>query len=661
MDLLANGTACLVWSSPLTANARRPMRYIDLMGGQKPHLLVRSTNNLGAETRVQYAPSTKFYVADKLAGTPWVTRLPFPVHVVEQVQTYDYISRNLFITRYSYHHGYFDGVEREFRGFSRVDQYDTEEFATLTDSNAFPQPVNVDAASNVPPVCTKTWFHTGAFFGEARISKYLEQEYYVDAGLAGAQFNDTVLPTTILLPDGSRIPYDLSGEEMREACRALRGSILRQEIYALDQTEASGRPYSVSERNYTLEVFQPQGPNLYGVFLAHARETIDAHYERKLYKIVGPPAQEAADPRVMHALTLAVDPFGNVLQSVAAGYGRRFPDPALALTDQALQSATLSTYTENSYTNPVLSTDSYRTPLPAEASTYELIQVQPAAPLPGTTNLFTFEELQTAVKAAGDGTHEIAYENLHPIGLNAGEPYRRNLARRRTFYRPDDMGAAAGDPRALLALGKLESLALPGTSYKLTFTPGLISQVYQRGGGPLLSAAVLSSVTGDGGGYVNLDGDGNWWAPSGRMFYLDTPPASPQERNQALQHFFLPRRFEDPFGNATQVDYDPPHDLLPTADHRRRRQPGYGRERLSRARAGDHHRSQRESDRCEFRCPRTGGRYRCHGQDHRDAGRSALGIFRGPAARTNRRFLQCPRPSHGGGASAWQRHQPRGL
>lgn len=39
-DLKGNGTACLVWSSPLAADVRRPMRYIDLMGGQKPHLLV---------------------------------------------------------------------------------------------------------------------------------------------------------------------------------------------------------------------------------------------------------------------------------------------------------------------------------------------------------------------------------------------------------------------------------------------------------------------------------------------------------------------------------------------------------------------------------------------------------------------------------------------
>ena len=58
VDLLGNGTACLVWSSSLPGDARRPMRYVNLMGSQKPHLLIKSRNNLGAETEVHYAPST---------------------------------------------------------------------------------------------------------------------------------------------------------------------------------------------------------------------------------------------------------------------------------------------------------------------------------------------------------------------------------------------------------------------------------------------------------------------------------------------------------------------------------------------------------------------------------------------------------------------------
>ena len=211
-------------------------------------------------------------------------------------------------------------------------------------SSDFPQPVNIDAASNVPPVCTKTWFHTGAFFGEAAISKHLEHEYYSEgdasdaiAGLtrrnsSSMLLDDTVLPTTILLPDGTRIAYDLSGEEMREACRALRGSILRQEVYALDGTDASDRPYSVSERNYTIEVFQPQGPNRYGVFFAHPRETIDFHYERKLFKVVG---NTLADPKRRHRRQergrseshACVHAGGRSLRKRAAIRGRRLRTP----------------------------------------------------------------------------------------------------------------------------------------------------------------------------------------------------------------------------------------------------------------------------------------------------------------------------------------------
>src|SRR5262249_22292364 len=161
---------------------------------------------------------------------------------------------------------------------------------------SFPQPDNQDAAYSVPPVCTKTWFHTGAYFGESVVSKQFEKEYYDEgddsdaiAGLSTAEqesllLDDTVLPGAVLLADGSRLPWDFSPDEMREACRALRGSILRQEIYAFDGSDASDRPYSVSERNYTIEVLQPRGDNLYAVFFAHARETIDYHYERTLYK-----------------------------------------------------------------------------------------------------------------------------------------------------------------------------------------------------------------------------------------------------------------------------------------------------------------------------------------------------------------------------------------
>jgi hypothetical protein len=171
VDLLGNGTACLVWSSPLPGDAGRQMRYVQLMK-EKPHLLIGMVNNCGAETRVRYAPSTRFYLNDKAAGKPWITKLPFLVHVVEQVEIYDYISRNHFITRYAYHHGYFDGLEREFRGFGMVEQWDTQTLAGLTVDGGFPLGDNINDASHVPPVHTKTWFHTGVYLGADRVSKF---------------------------------------------------------------------------------------------------------------------------------------------------------------------------------------------------------------------------------------------------------------------------------------------------------------------------------------------------------------------------------------------------------------------------------------------------------------------------------------------------------
>ena len=374
------------------------------------------------------------------------------------------------------------------------------------------------------------------------------------------RLDDTVLPTTILLPDSTRLNVDLSPEELREACRALRGSVLRQEIYALDGSDASAQPYSASERNYTIEALQPQGPNRYAVFFTHDRETIDFHYERKLFEVSG---TAVADPRVTHAFTLAVDSFGNVLQSAAVGYGRRYHDTTLASADQAKQSATLSTCGVTAYTNAVLLDDSYRTPLPVQSISYQLLQVQPTSALPGVTDLFTFAEITGQIQSASDGNHDIEYQNLNPPGLTPGQPYRRLLKCARTYYRPDDMGAAANDVKALLPLGVLQSLALPGCGYTLAFTPDLISQVYQRSATALLPTppGVFGSIAADGGGYVDLDQNSNWWIPLSRIYFSPSLATPQVEFVQAVSDFFLPRRAEDPFGNIASLDYDP-HNLL---------------------------------------------------------------------------------------------------
>jgi hypothetical protein len=216
-DLLGNGTACLVWSSPLP-NARRPMRYIDLMGGQKPHLLTRTVNNLGADTTVQYAPSTKFYLNDKYAGKPWITKLPFPVHCVEKVTVTDKWRHTKFSTKYSYHHGYFDGVEREFRGFGRVEQVDVESFGVFSAGNVDSPYITSDHNLYQPPVKTITWFHTGAALDRRRILTQFQREYFPNSLAASPGYSALLTgfnEKTLSEPD-LELP-DLSAGEWREA------------------------------------------------------------------------------------------------------------------------------------------------------------------------------------------------------------------------------------------------------------------------------------------------------------------------------------------------------------------------------------------------------------------------------------------------------------
>jgi Salmonella virulence plasmid 65kDa B protein/Insecticide toxin TcdB middle/N-terminal region len=217
-DLLGNGTACLVWSSSIPAATGNPLRYVDLMGGTKPHLLVATANNLGSETHVEYASSTASYLADLEAGRPWITRLPFPVHVVRRVESVDRVSGSRFVTRYAYHHGYFDPHEREFRGFAMVEQRDTEQYADLVRAGPLE---NESEASHVPPVLTRTWYHTGAFRDRDHISDHLADEYYREPGLRDAEARAQLLPDTVL-------PPELDAETQREACRALKGAMLRQ-------------------------------------------------------------------------------------------------------------------------------------------------------------------------------------------------------------------------------------------------------------------------------------------------------------------------------------------------------------------------------------------------------------------------------------------------
>jgi RHS repeat-associated protein len=513
-DLHANGTACLVWSSPLTAEAGRQLRYLDLMGPDKPHLLTKITNNLGSEIDITYASSVKFYLADQRAGRDWATTLPFPVHVIERVETHDVIGGNHTATVYAYHHGFYDGVEREFRGFGMVEQWD-----------GIPAgPSSSDIPTTVPSL-TRTWYHTGAY-GE-------------DADALEAHYAASYWPgdPDLRLAD-SLIPTGPTPEDRREAVRALKGSILRQEISGTD----SEIPYTVTERNYAVQLLQPRGDQPHAVCFTRSAETVNAHYERRTYTVEDQPV---TDPRVTHELVIDCDAYGNVLTGATVAYGRRHPDAGI---DDALDAATRAairltqttlqaTVTASAFTNAVDTATDYRLPLPAEVRTFELRGLAPAG-----TALCAIDEVRDAFAAAP----VLPYETTPEDGASC-----RLVEHTRMLYRSDDLAGP-------LPPGKMQAKGLVHESYRLAFTAGLLADTYTREGVSLLTES-LTDLAAEGG-YIQDSGD--WWIPSGRLLYSPAPTDTAElELGHATRHFYTVCRHVDQFAGVAVARYDD-YDLL---------------------------------------------------------------------------------------------------
>lgn len=515
-DVFGTGTATLLWSHDFVGPPEGNLKALDFCGGVKPYVLTGIDNNMGATTQVTYAPSTRYFLEDQANGTPWITTLPFPVQVVDRVETIDHVSRTKRVGIYKYHHGHYDGREREFCGFGRVDQFDTEFFndAAPTDPNGS------SAAYHVPPVETRSWFHTGVYF-DTRGSQPFD---YRDLTERFRQEYDQ--------QDGQAVPLDehdvAIGDAPPEAYRALRGAALRSEVYAHDGSGKAGRPYQAVESRYRVTQLQPKLDNQHAVVFSHVLESLTYHYERN-----------PADPRINHALTLEVDAFGNPLKTLAIGYGRRQADAALPTqADRDRQTQTLITYTESRYTpaidDPRSSPDTHHAPAPSETLTHELTGFAPTA---ADAQRFSYAEWVIDDFARIDGAQTIAYEEQ----ATRTAEQKRLIEHARTYYRKDDL-------TGLLPLGTLEPLALPGENHRLAFTDGLVDRIY----GNRVEDTMLAEAR-----YVRGEDEQTWWIPSGRVFLSPSSTDTPeQERAFAQQHFFAAYRSLDPFGNMSFTGRD---------------------------------------------------------------------------------------------------------
>ena len=123
-DLNGNGTSDLIYAD---SQATPHIRAVDLgqliSGNLGPNLLTAISNGIGRVMLVGYASSTSFRVQDLAAGNPWPDPLPFPVQVVAAVTNLDSLGHQ-YVTQYGYHNGYYDPVQKQFRGFGGADQTD---------------------------------------------------------------------------------------------------------------------------------------------------------------------------------------------------------------------------------------------------------------------------------------------------------------------------------------------------------------------------------------------------------------------------------------------------------------------------------------------------------------------------------------------------------
>jgi RHS repeat-associated protein len=493
-DLLGSGTSCLVWSSTEPAAASSSMRYIDLLHSIKPHLLNQVVNGIGATTTIRYAPSTQYYLEDRLAGHPWATRLPFVVQTVSRVETVDAVSLAKSVVRHRYAHGFYDGVEREFRGFARIDSWDAESLSSDHGAGPAPGQLAISAGGEIagadgneydlPPVHTISWFHTGAWNGERDdLRATLAAEYYA-GDAAGARLEATLLPTGLLPP------------ALREAYRALKGRPLREEVYAEDGGPQYALPYSVKEWRYEVRELQPISTQRHGVYHPIERETVISHYERS-----------AADPRLEHHLSLQVDPLGHVVREASLSYARRAPSPP-ATSDPA-QNVVLATALASTVAAPISLPYDYRHGVVTESIRYELA-------LNPSSSLFDLD----TVDAAMLGAAIVPFDGAAAIGS------MRTLEQVRHVYWSDDLAAA-------LPQGQVESRALVYDHLALALPATLCAAVF----GADIAAGELTGAA----GYLAVNGD--YWTHAGIT-------------NYDAAHFYLPLSFQDPFGNKASLLYD---------------------------------------------------------------------------------------------------------
>lgn len=302
-DVLGLGMGSLVLTDPFAT----PRSWVLNFSEVRPWLLSVVTDNLGGRTELAWRSSAQAWLDEKAArlaaGLSAVSRLPFPVHTVSSVTQVNELTGLSLGSETRYLGGVWDGNDREFAGFRCVVQRDVNSRAQ--------EEARQRGAQLSPPARTCTWYYAGVEDADKEGVKFARND--IDARFAAGLPRFTVWRGESDVED---IP-EPGSPRRREMYRALRGSMMRTEVYGDDNSPYAGIPYSISRQRLQIRAFssgKPDGSEDTDnpVTLLTPVETLSLSCERI-----------AADPVVSQSLVLELDEYGVVLAGADITYPRQ--------------------------------------------------------------------------------------------------------------------------------------------------------------------------------------------------------------------------------------------------------------------------------------------------------------------------------------------------
>lgn len=215
----------------------------------KPYLLKGIDHHTGLKEEISYVGSVSLYLKARKDGAPWSCHAPFCVPVVEKWVTRDAFAHLIREQRYEYRNDSYDPAWREFYGFARVEEWS-----------------RLDLDTGQAPPYQSEMRHTCL----------------------------TYRPGPVLTRED----------------RAMKGRLLRREIYGPGETGGEERCYETQDYRYEIRELTDPADGGPGSFYVLERERLVSRFDG------GP------DPAVTHRLVLEEDDFHCIVTEAELSYTR---------------------------------------------------------------------------------------------------------------------------------------------------------------------------------------------------------------------------------------------------------------------------------------------------------------------------------------------------